>query len=445
MDELQAGQVILDDSLDKLEALIERREPEVQALLPEAGRFDRLRREVADLLRRYPDPAARPPLFGVLVGVKDIFHVGGFATRAGTDLPPALFAGPEASSVTRLKAAGALLLGKTVTTQFAYFAPGPTRHPLSAALGADYTPGGSSSGSAAAVAAGFCDVALGTQTIGSIIRPAAFCGVVGFKPTFGRAAIDGVVPLSPSADTVGLFARTVEEAQRVAVILLAGEPGGGGAGEKELSAEGSITPAPRLPRSPALLGLPTGPYLSRASGEAVVALLRGAGHEVRSVPAMPDFDDIYRRHNDLVAAEAARTHAAWFSAYHDHYHPKTAELILRGQGVSEDDYRRALDSRLALRETLHDLMARHGIDAWLTPAAVGPAPRGLASTGDPVMALPWTHAGLPCVALPAGANALGLPLGVQLVGRFGEDEALLELAAGVEMALAFYQVSSARR
>lgn len=423
----------LDEYLDELAALVGRREPEVLALLPEDGRFDRLRREAADLLRRYPEPATRPPLFGALLGVKDIFRAGDFPTRAGTDLPPELFAGPEASSVTALLAAGALLLGKTVTTEFAYFAPGPTRHPLSAALGADYTPGGSSSGSAAAVAAGFCDLALGTQTIGSVIRPAAYCGVVGFKPTFGRVPIDGVIPLSPSADTVGLFARTVGEIARAVAVLLDD-------GRQTTDHSQNRPVAVRGPWS-VVLAVPTGPYLARASAEALAHFeaacdrLRAAGHEVRPVPAMPDFDAIYQRHNDLVAAEAARTHAAWFPVYRDRYHPKTADLIRRGQGVSDDDYRRAVAGREQLREALHDLMARHGLDAWIAPAATGPAPRGLASTGDPVMALPWTHAGLPAIALPAGANALGLPLGVQLVGRFGADEALLAAALSVEAEL----------
>jgi len=441
----------LDEYLDELAALVGRREPEVLALLPEDGRFDRLRREAADLLRRYPEPATRPPLFGALLGVKDIFRAGDFPTRAGTDLPPELFAGPEASSVTALLAAGALLLGKTVTTEFAYFAPGPTRHPLSAALGADYTPGGSSSGSAAAVAAGFCDLALGTQTIGSVIRPAAFCGVVGFKPTFGRVPVDGIIPLAPSADTVGWFARTVAEVARAAAVLLDDRPPTTddsqkpptlvgyppsviSSGRGQPSAVGGLSPGVRL-------GIPAGPYLARASAEALAHFdvvcdrLRDAGHDVRPVPAMPDFDAIYQRHNDLVAAEAARTHAAWFPVYRDHYHPKTADLIRRGQGVSDDDYRRAVAGREQLRETLYDLMARHGLDAWIAPAATGPAPRGLASTGDPVMALPWTHAGLPAIALPAGANALGLPLGVQLVGRFGADEALLAAALSVEAEL----------
>jgi len=420
--------------IDRLEELIARREPEVLSLLPENGRFDRLRREWAALNRRYPDPANRPPLFGALVGMKDIFHVDGFATRAGSDLPPALFGGPEASCVTALKESGALILGKTVTTQFAYFAPGPTRHPLSEQLEEIRTPGGSSSGSAAAVAAGFCALALGTQTIGSVIRPAAFCGVVGFKPTFGRVPIDGVVPLSPSADTVGWFGAAVEDVWEAGAVIV--PDWRHEEREEGRKGEGALSLSPLLPFSPAVvLGIPDGPYLSRASDEglahfwATVRQLEAAGFDVRPIPAMADYDDIHRRHNDLVAYEAARTHAAWFAKFRDHYHPKTAELIERGQGVSDATYRAALAGREGLRDELHTLMDAHELDAWIAPAAVGPALRSLESTGDPVMALPWTHAGLPAISLPAGTDAAGWPMGVQVVGRFGRDEELLALTS----------------
>ena len=423
--------------LDRVEELIVRREPDVLALLPEPGRFDRLRREWNELNRRYPDPAHRPPLFGALVGVKDIFNVDGFITRAGSSLPPALFAGPEASCVTALKKAGALILGKTVTTQFAYFAPGPTRHPLSGVLGETRTPGGSSSGSAAAVAAGLAPVALGTQTIGSIIRPAAFCGVVGFKPTYGRVPSDGVLPLSPSADTVGWFAATVADAAHMAIELVpnwTADDRPATAARQEAAVAGQ--------QSSVVLGIPDGPYLKRASDEglahfwAVVRRLEAAGVNMRPVPALADYDDIHQRHNDLVAYEAARTHAHWFEAFRDHYHPKTAELIERGQGVDEATCRHALDGRERLRDELHGLMDAHSLDLWLAPAAVGPALPGLDSTGDPVMALPWTHAGLPALSLPAGTDAAGWPMGLQVVGRFGEDERLLVAAALIAVALA---------
>lgn len=404
------------DLIDKLEVLFARREPEVLAFVPEEGRFERLRRDMAALLARFPDKASRPPLFGVAVGVKDIFNVNGLPTRAGTDLPPERFAGPEASCVAALKAAGALILGKTVTTQFAYFAPGPTRHPLSAMLGDEYTPGGSSSGSAAAVAAGFVSLALGTQTIGSIIRPAAYCGIVGFKPSYGRIATDGVFPLAPSADTVGFFVPPGGDLSLAASVLVSGwrRPG-------------------ILERQP-VLAVPEGRYLARASAEGlthfrdVCERLKTAGYPVFEIPVLADFDEIYLQHNQLVAAEAARTHAQWFETDRQAYHPKTAELILRGQGVAETDYRRALDDRLALRGELHEVMDRYGIDYWICPPATGPAPRTLASTGDPVMALPWTHAGLPCLSLPAGVNRIGLPMGLQVVGRYGADEELAAVA-----------------
>ena len=424
------NRITTSQDIDRLEALIARREPEVLALLPEEGRFDRLRREWDALNRRYPDPATRPPLFGALVGVKDIFNVDGFPTRAGSTLPEALFTGPEATCVTALRAAGALILGKTVTTQFAYFAPGPTRHPLSAALGELRTPGGSSSGSAAAVAAGFCSSALGTQTIGSIIRPAAFCGVVGYKPTFGRVPIDGVLPLSPSADTVGWFAATMGDVALTADVLI---PDWTADGRPPTAVRGESAVGRRP--SAVTLGIPDGPYLERASAEGLahfwqtVRRLEAAGIEIRRVPAMAGYDDIHRRHNDLVAYEAAQTHARWFEAFREQYHPKTAELIERGRAISEADYQRALDGRMQLRDELHRLMDAHGLDLWVAPAAVGAALPGLESTGDPVMALPWTHAGLPAVSLPAGTGAGGWPMGLQVVGRFGEDEALLAATA----------------
>ncbi len=178
------------DQVSEAESQFEKRELLVKAFLPEEGRFDRLRQEAESLLARYPHIDDRPPLFGMLVGVKDIFHVDGFTTQAGSHLPSAVLQGAQARSVTLLQRAGALILGKTVTTEFAYFSPGPTRNPHNP----EHTPGGSSSGSAAAVAAGLCPLALGTQTIGSIIRPAAFCGVVGLKPGCDRISRDGGDP-----------------------------------------------------------------------------------------------------------------------------------------------------------------------------------------------------------------------------------------------------------
>jgi Asp-tRNA(Asn)/Glu-tRNA(Gln) amidotransferase A subunit family amidase len=183
--------------------------------LAEPDRRGRLHRAATALAVAYPEPAGRPSLYGALLAVKDIFHVDGFTTRAGATVPPELFAGPEAACVTRLRQAGALVVGKAVTTEFAYFEPGPTRNPHNLA----HTPGGSSSGSAAAVAAGLAPLALGTQTIGSVIRPAAFCGIVGFKPSLGRVDPQGLVFFSRTLDQRGLFTQDVAGMALAAAVV----------------------------------------------------------------------------------------------------------------------------------------------------------------------------------------------------------------------------------
>jgi len=415
-DSLRSGDLSLLDYLDHLETRFNRREPGVLAVVAEEGRFDRLGRQAKALLAQYPQPEQRPPLFGVPVGVKDIFHVDGFVTQAGSRLPPEVLQGAEAASVTLLKEAGALVFGKTVTTEFAYFAPGPTRNPYNS----EHTPGGSSSGSAAAVAAGLCPLALGTQTIGSINRPAAFCGVVGYKPSYDRIARAGVIPLATSLDHVGIFTTDVAGAELAGSLLC----------QRWQHVVASGRP---------VLGIPDGPYLERAWEEGFTHFqetcerLTAAGFELRRVPAMADFNDVYERHNRLVAAEAAAFHAAWFGEYAPLYHPKTVDLIERGRRVSGEQVEAARKGRRQLRGELTELMNRHGLDLWLSPAAPGSAPKGLDSTGDPVMNLPWTHSGLPTLTLPAGFNAAGLPLGLQLAARWYADEAMLAWAAEIEL------------
>ncbi len=407
------------DRIGEAEAKIEKREALVHALLQEDGRFERLRKEAESLLARYADGNDRPPLFGMLVGVKDIFHVDGFVTHAGSRLPSGVLQGNQARSVTRLKHAGALILGKTVTTEFAYFSPGPTRNPHNL----EHTPGGSSSGSAAAVAAGFCSLALGTQTIGSIIRPAAFCGVVGLKPSYDRISRDGVIPLSPSLDHTGFFTPDVAVAKHVAPLLY----------EDWDSSE-------RFLQQPTL-GIPEGRYLESASAyaltqfEAACRSLVAAGYKLERVRTMPDFVEIRARHDLIMAAEAARVHAQWFMKYESLYAPKTAELIRRGQMVSTDRLAEGLREHFTLRDQLGQLMVSRKIDVFISPSAPGPAPKGLESTGDPIMNLPWTQAGLPTINLPAGKTPDGLPLGLQVTGRWRADEALLHWAEGLEKVL----------
>lgn len=404
-----------DQEWTEFEAHFNAENDRIQAFLPEEGRFERLRREAAELEKNFPAPGQRPPLYGLAVGVKDIFHVNGFLTRAGSKLPVEELAGPEADSVTRLKEAGALIVGKTVTTEFAYFGPGPTRNPYNPT----HTPGGSSSGSAAAVAADLCGLAMGTQTIGSILRPASYCGVVGFKPSYGRIPTTGVIPLSPSLDHVGLFSPNVASAIEAAKVLCY-----------------NWQPVEQAERP--VLGVPAGPYLQRASEEGLAhfeaneAKLQAAGLKVRRVEAMADFEAIAVQHQALMAAEAETVHRAWFARYGDRYHPKTAALIERGRQVTPEQVKAYRAGREKLRRELLGLMAQHGLSAWIAPAAPGPAPPGLDSTGDPIMNLPWTYAGLPAISVPGGYASNGLPIGLQVVAGWQEDERLLEWAREIK-------------
>ncbi len=403
--QLRSNQLDLPSLINRLCDTIDTSEAGIQALLPEDDRRSRLLTEAAQLQEYFPDPAHRPPLYGIPVGVKDILRVEGFPTRAGSRLPASLFAGPEAACVTLLRSAGALSLGKTVSTEFAYFEPGPTRNPRNLA----HTPGGSSSGSAAAVAANYCPLALGTQTIGSIIRPAAFCGIVGFKPTFERISTQGLIFCARSLDTIGLFTQDVEGARLAASLLChSWQP----------------TPPNQLPT----LGIPTGPYLQQASSEAMAAFdvqvntLLANGYKIHKITAMPDIAEINARHLRIVAAEMAREHKGWFVQYEQLYRPRTADIIRKGQRIVPDELAQALEGRAKLREELQSLMRQHGIDLWICPPAIGTAPAGIAATGDPIMDLPWTHAGLPALTIPTHYSADNLPFGLQIIGAAGRDE-----------------------
>ncbi len=406
---LRSGQIDLRSHIDAVCDRIEQVDSVIEALLAEPDRRGRLQRAASALAAAYPEPAGRPPLFGALLAVKDIFHVDGFTTRAGAALPPELFAGPEAACVTRLRQAGALVLGKAVTTEFAYFEPGPTHNPHNLA----HTPGGSSSGSAAAVAAGLAPLALGTQTIGSVIRPAAFCGIVGFKPSLGRIDPSGLVFFSRTLDQVGLFTQDLAGMALAASVLCQGW---------------QDVPAPgRLP----VLGVPVGPYLEQAEPAALRAFwqqmgrLAAAGVIVRETPALASIEALNSLHRRLVFAEFAQEHASLYAQHASLYRPRTAEIAEMGKTVSPEELAAARANIAVLRGELEGLMDGAGIDLWACPAARGPAPAGLHATGDPAMNLPWTHAGLPALTLPAGLAGNGLPLGLQLVGRLGDDEALL--------------------
>ena len=402
--------------ISQIESYFDSNEPSVLAFIPEKNRFDRLHKEAEELIKNYPDVKNRPPLFGMTVGVKDIFHVDGFITQAGSQLPSTLLQDQEAESVTKLKNAGALILGKTVTTEFAYFTPGPTRNPHHP----EHTPGGSSSGSAAAVGARLCDLTLGTQTIGSIIRPASFCGAVGIKPTYERISRDGVIPLSPTFDHIGYFAADISIAKHIAPSIYN-------------DWDDSIS----LDRKP-ILGIPEGDYLNCASDYALTCFnaicesLADSGYELRRLPVMDDFQEIRNRHDVIMSAEAAHGHATWFKKYEKLYSPKFTDLIKRGQTITNYQLQNALQARDTFRDQMTQTTKDHNIDLWICPPTIGLAPRGLDSTGDPVMCLPWTQIGFPAINIPTTKNEDGLPMGLQLVGKWNSDESLLAWAEDIE-------------
>ncbi|WP_189913394.1 amidase [Kitasatospora xanthocidica] len=415
---LRAGEPGLPEYVDRLCGAVERVDPLIHAFVPEPGRHDRLLARARELAARYPEPAGRPPLYGVAVGVKDIVHVDGLPTHGGSALPPGVLAGPQAAVVDRLLAAGALVAGKTVTAEFAATAPGPTRNPHHPG----HTPGGSSSGSAAAVAAGLVPLAVGTQTVGSVIRPAAYCGVVGFRPTYGRIPFDGVLPNAPSFDTLGLFTADLAGVALAAPLLC-----------------DDWRPVPEGPGP--VLGVPEGTYLEQAEPAALRAFeerldrLARAGLTVRRVELFPDFAEVRRQLQAINRFELARSHADWFARFGGLYRPETAASIRVGRGIAPEDRAAALLFRERLRERVARAGAAAGVDLWLAPSATGGAPEGLHSTGDAVMSLPWSFLGRPALSLPAGWTPAGLPLGLQVVGAEGGDELLLAQAAVLERVL----------
>jgi Asp-tRNA(Asn)/Glu-tRNA(Gln) amidotransferase A subunit family amidase len=411
----QSLETYIDDVCDRIKAA----EPQIASLLPEPGRRERLLREARALAARFPDPVARPPLYGALVGVKDIIHVDGFVTRAGSAVPPELFAGPEAACIGPLRAAGALILGKTVTTEFAGFEQNGTRNPHNPA----HTPGGSSSGSAAAVAAGLCVLALGSQTVGSVIRPAAFCGVVGYKPSFGTIHRAGMKIMSESLDTVGVMARSVADCAR-----FVGAVAGRDLGDPEAKPERA--PRVGLCRSPSwpLAAPETGALLDR-----VAATLGRAGATVRDHELPPAFDTLVDAHPVVQWAESARALGWEMQQHPDLISPVLREGLERGLAYPAE----ALDRARGVFRNLQEAFpaALGDLDVLITPAAPGEAPEGIGWTGNPAFNFIWTSLHVPCITVPADAGPKGLPLGIQIVGRRGEDRATLAWAQWVAAAL----------
>ena len=349
-------------------------------------------------------PLGDGPLNGIPFGVKDIIETAGLATEYGSPLYAGRKGTRDAEIVTMLRRAGGIMYGKTRTTAFAYFDPAPTRNPRNA----EHTPGGSSSGSAAAVAIGFVSFALGTQTMGSIVRPASFCGVTGFKPTFGTLPTDGVLPFAPSLDTVGLIA----DSPATCALVWRG-----------LGFQVADDAAVRF-------GIPIG--LPTVSDE-MASAFKAAAQRLNPAPIeLPvPYLELLQAARSINDYEGARSHYERWQEFGDRIGVKLAELVVRGMQIPEEDYQR---KRRLLRDAASQMNEVFDeFPVLITPATLGAAPFGLASTGDPAMNAVWTALGTPSIGIPMPVE--GMPLGLQMIARGGADDILIRSAIQAEAEL----------
>jgi Asp-tRNA(Asn)/Glu-tRNA(Gln) amidotransferase A subunit family amidase len=365
---------------------------------------------------------AQGSLHGIPVGVKDLFDTDDLPTEMGSPAFVGNQPARNAQVVERILAAGGYVLGKTVTTEFAFMHPAETRNPWNP----KHTPGGSSSGSAAAVAAGHVPVAIGTQTNGSVIRPAAFCGVVGFKPTLDTLPIQGALPFAQTLDHVGVFARSVADAAYFTACLA--DSGPFPAEVEALSRPPKIAVLPRFPWNSAERD-------AAAQLQATLARLAAAGTEVKALDLPDEFEDAKRVHRTIMYYEGAREHAPRQAVHRRVFSAVLNAAIDEGLAISHDDYRSALAKRAALAGMALDLFAE--CDAIASLPAPGPAPARLDITGDPSFCTLWTLLGFPALTLPTGVSDAGLPYGIQLAGAAHDDGRLLRVARWCEAAIGF--------
>ncbi|HWO73591.1 MAG TPA: amidase [Dehalococcoidia bacterium] len=387
-------------------------------------------RALAERVARGEDPG---PLAGVPVGIKDIVDVAGLPTRLGAGRFAHYTPETDAACVARLRRAGAVIVGKTHTTEFAYLDPAPTRNPWNL----EHTPGGSSSGSAAAVGAGMLPLAIGSQTVGSVLRPAAYCGIVGFKPTFGRISYAGTASLAPSFDHIGVLCTCVADAALALNALAGHDPADPYSLEAPPEDYGLALVSPKPPR----LGLVRSYYRAQASEaifrhlEDVAELLAKAGARVEEAEMPVDAAAFREAGEPIMRYEAAAVHAQRFKEHRDDYRPGIRSLVEAGQATSEADYRRAL---IRIRELREETLQRlEGFDAFLFPVAPATAPPSLETTGQGIFCAPASFAGLPAISLPSGLDEYGLPLAVQLMAGHLQEARLFGAAAWVESVLDF--------
>ena len=418
---LRDGAISSEQLVQACLARIREAEPQVQAwqfldpdhALAQARALDERRREGASL----------GPLHGVPVGIKDIIDTADMPTEDGTPLHAGRMPLADATVVAMLRQAGAVIMGKTVTTECAYYHPGKTRNPHNP----EHTPGGSSSGSAAAVGAGMVPLALGSQTNGSTIRPASFCGVYGFKPSHGLVPRGGILRLSRALDHVGLFARSCED-----IALLAEQVAGYDERDPDTRPRARapflamVAEAPPLEPHFAFMGGPAWERAAPETREAFEELRAELGGQLIELPLPEAAREALDWHGTIMAAEMAASLDLEWQRGKDKLSRPLRELLERGRAVPALEYQKALARIPLLNETFGPLFER--VDAIITPAAAGGAPKGLESTGDPSFCTLWTLCGMPALSLPLMRGGNGLPIGVQLVGARGTDARLLRTA-----------------
>lgn len=421
---------LVDDCLERIEAY----EPTIHAWAHIDPDYARKLADEADDIRRSGKPTG--PLHGVPVGIKDIVDTKFVPTEFGSEIFRGRKPMNDAVVVTRLREAGAVIMGKTVTAELANMTPGPTTNPHNA----EHTPGGSSSGSAAAVACFMVPGAIGTQTGGSVIRPASYCGVYGYKPSFGTIPRTGVLTQSRRLDQIGSFGRSLADVALLARLMMgadAGDPDTFPArplpGLLQAAMEGPVI-------EPKIAFLST-PYDSRAEPSTLEAfdelfevMVESCGDRVGKVELTQSFDTAAAHNRALMTSEIAQAYSPLLQRYPGKISDELVAYIEEGRSVSAVDYLNAVDEKLHLIDILNEL-AFEEYDAVITPAAVGEAPHGLASTGDPVFCSLWSYLGLPAISLPMMQGPKGLPLGVQVVGPVNGDQQVLQVAKWMETSL----------
>jgi len=376
--------------------------------------------DLAGARRAADDPRLSSlPLRGLPVGFKDIFDTADLPTQYGSPVYANHRPAADATAVVMTRQAGGIVLGKTVTTQFASLVPSATRNPRNLA----HTPGGSSAGSAAAVGAGMVPLAFGTQTAGSVIRPAAFCGVTAFKPSYRLIPMVGVKDVAWHLDTAGLFGASVADVAFTAGVIL----------QRDLRVDRVAPAAPRIALARTHLWPKASPAMQQAV-ESAARIAAAAGAKVIDLELPPIVADAYEVQFTIQDYESIRALAFEYDRHRDRIDPLLRTQLDRAVAISADEYDAARRLASRARQLLADAMADH--DVILTPSAPGAAPRGFATTGDPMFNRLWTLMGAPCVNVAGFNDGDGLPLGIQIVGRFGRDHPALEAALFVERAIA---------